>query len=507
MSLRALLATFIVAITLFVAGLAAVVLVEATKVRGELGTTSNTIQSVRAAEELEIALLILGRERFLADVTGSEQDRLHADQAAVQLDRWLAAAALHVTSPEERHQMDRVREGLERYEARWKEAGRRGLGAVETRQFVAGEMDEALEAIAGLVVFNLSQAEHAAAAIEASTQRSRTTALTLMAVAAVVMLTAWRGLRRWLYEPAFSVRAAMARFARGETGARATLAGPTDFREIAATFNEMADTIAAQRDARHRFVAQVAHDLRNPLNALSLTAASVRPDLPLPPEDRLRQRFALVERQAAAIARMLQDLQDVAAIEAGRLDMHRRTCDLRDLVRDAGDLHEHTSAHHRIVTDLPEEAVWVDADPLRLSQVMVNLVSNAVKYSPAGGEVRIALSAAGGEARIAVIDSGVGVAPEEIPRIFEPFRRGEGVRDSLPGAGLGLSASRRIVAAHGGRIEVESTPGRGSVFTVVLPLAHRPGAGPGGQRRREPGGGGGATAPDRSPVDGAIRAR
>jgi two-component system, OmpR family, sensor histidine kinase MtrB len=118
------------------------------------------------------------------------------------------------------------------------------------------------------------------------------------------------------------------------------------------------------------------------------------------------------------------------------------------------------------VPDLP---VVVRGDPTRLTQVVTNLLSNAIKYSPRGGRVRVQLARAQDEVMLSVSDEGVGIPPDEYERIFEPFRRSKGSSAEIPGIGLGLSVSRRIVRAHGGDIEVVSQIGAGSTFRVRLP--------------------------------------
>jgi signal transduction histidine kinase len=132
---------------------------------------------------------------------------------------------------------------------------------------------------------------------------------------------------------------------------------------------------------------------------------------------------------------------------------------------------EGSSPDHRLELDLPQEPIHAAFDPLRIGQVLTNLVSNAIKYSPAGGPVRVSLERADGSAVLAVTDRGLGISPEDRAELFQPFRRGASVQDAIPGVGLGLAASRKLVQAHGGTIEVESEPGSGSTFRVILPLA------------------------------------
>jgi signal transduction histidine kinase len=140
------------------------------------------------------------------------------------------------------------------------------------------------------------------------------------------------------------------------------------------------------------------------------------------------------------------------------------------MARSAVDLYAHTSRAHELRLHLPETPVVVRCDAARVEQVANNLVSNAIKYSPDGGRIDVSIERSADRAVLAISDEGVGIAQEELARIFQPFRRGIRLKDAVPGLGLGLATSRRIVERHGGRIEVASSPGCGSTFRVVLPV-------------------------------------
>jgi signal transduction histidine kinase len=166
---------------------------------------------------------------------------------------------------------------------------------------------------------------------------------------------------------------------------------------------------------------------------------------------------------------MLGDLLEVAKVEAGELELDLQRHELRALVETTVRMFESASPEHRLETDLPAQPLELCCDALRIEQVLNNLVGNAIKYSPQGGPVRIAARAERDQVVLEVVDRGIGIAPETLPSLFEPFRRGEHRGDGIPGAGLGLFVVRRIVDAHRGTIEVQSTPGQGSLFRVRLP--------------------------------------
>ncbi|MCY0989907.1 HAMP domain-containing sensor histidine kinase [Nannocystis sp. ILAH1] len=284
-------------------------------------------------------------------------------------------------------------------------------------------------------------------------------------------LLAW-WLRTRAFQPLIGLAATMEAFARGRRDARADEVGPHELREIAGRFNAMADVLAAQRAAQMTFLGGVAHDLKNPLAALRLALAAQARD----PDSaaRTRRTLEIVERQTSHLGRMVGDFLDIARIEAGKLELRPVDADLRELVRESAALFD-GYPHHQLALELPDEPVAIRCDPLRVTQIVVNLISNAVKYSPQGGPVGIAVNATDELATVAVRDHGIGMSEAEVRRIFEPFSRVGLSRDAIPGVGLGLHVVLQLVRAHGGTVDVDSAPGRGSTFRVHLPRRGPPG--------------------------------
>jgi signal transduction histidine kinase len=221
------------------------------------------------------------------------------------------------------------------------------------------------------------------------------------------------------------------------------------------------------------FVSIVSHELRTPLTALVgfselLLAQSADP---------AEQREWAENMHAAAkrLTQLVEDLLDVSRIEEGRVELKRQTVDLNAAVGSVlSDFKFHASPH-RFERHCGEPIPPVFADPDKLTQVLTNLISNAVKYSPQGGAITISVMAADGSVRLSVADQGLGLPPEELPRIFERFHRlKDDARRQIPGTGLGLYITRRLVELHAGRIWAESAgPGRGSTFHVELPAASK----------------------------------
>jgi signal transduction histidine kinase len=224
---------------------------------------------------------------------------------------------------------------------------------------------------------------------------------------------------------------------------------------------------------RGDLLATIAHELRTPLTAIR-TSIGLLLDPGLAPSSDERQRLlTTIGRSADRMQRLLEDLLDLARFRAGRIQLHRRRTDARDLVRDALVPIEPLVAmrDQELRLDLPGEPVLINADRQRLEQALLNLLANATKFGPPRSSVAVTLTTMAGTARIAVRDEGAGIDEEDRARLFERFFVGSG--DQSGGVGLGLPTALAIAQAHGGTIEVESAPGRGSTFTLVVPLGAR----------------------------------
>lgn len=226
------------------------------------------------------------------------------------------------------------------------------------------------------------------------------------------------------------------------------------------------------------FLATVSHELRTPMNAIlgwaTLLPARIGPDVP--GRDAIMHALGVIERNARAQARLVEDVLDVARIVSGKLRVASRPFELEPVVRAAVEACATGAANKGVQLEVVAEtdvgAGAIHGDPDRLQQVVWNLVSNAVKFTPRGGTVRIALAREGSSARIVVSDDGIGIAPELLPHVFERFRQADSSSTRQHGGlGLGLSIARHLVDLHGGTIEAASAGmGRGATFTVRLPV-------------------------------------
>ncbi len=255
----------------------------------------------------------------------------------------------------------------------------------------------------------------------------------------------------------------------GRTDARVPPDGTGDaLDELTSLFNTMLDKIEGLVTAMRGALDNVSHDLRTPLTRLRGTAEMA---LASPPDlDRYREALADCVEESDRVLVMLNTLMDISEAESGAMQLQRETVALADVVGRAVDLYRDVADAKGVAlaADAPGD-VTVAADRTRLEQVAANLIDNAVKYTPAGGRVDVEVRRENSAAILRVRDTGPGIAADELPRIFDRLFRGDRSRAER-GLGLGLSLVRAIVQAHGGGVTVESEPGRGSVFTVSLPV-------------------------------------
>ena len=241
--------------------------------------------------------------------------------------------------------------------------------------------------------------------------------------------------------------------------------------QLSALFNTMLDRINGLMAAMGESIDNVAHDLRTPVARLKGIAERALQGSESPPEKN-SQKEALADclEEADRILSILNTLMDITEAETGVLQLRREPVALRALLAEVVELYEDVAdAKHVVVTVAPGDEVVVSGARDRLRQVFANLLDNAVKYTPGGGSVGIAVTRDADSAVVSVADTGVGIAVEHLPRIWERLYRADPSR-SERGLGLGLSLVKAYVIAHGGSVEAQSEPGRGSTFIVRLPI-------------------------------------
>jgi signal transduction histidine kinase len=435
----------------------------------QTNSIENNLESVRSIEEIELALLWHARHSHLAALTGEPVHLDAARKADDEAHGWYASARRYVGDPAEQSAFDSLGASIDEYFTEHESFAGLGLSAGEAYLQASATLGQAYADAEEVLRINLGQAA-------ASAKRARDwnaianwlgSSIALMLLGSVAIVIA--GARAQVYRPLLALREAITRLGDRERSARAAETGAPEIRQIARSFNEMADALQRHHRTQVSFVAGIAHDLRNPLAVMKAALSTIPNDLGRY-DEHLAKTVVLISRQVDLSVRMISDFLDISRIEAGQLKLSREKCDARLVVVHAVELFRAASPAHELIPDLPSESVTVIWDALRMEQVVNNLVSNAIKYSPAGGRVEVGIEHQGSEILLQVRDHGIGIPPDEQRAIFEPFHRGKSSRETIAGVGLGLATARRIVEAHGGRIELASELGNGSMFSVYVPV-------------------------------------
>lgn len=289
----------------------------------------------------------------------------------------------------------------------------------------------------------------------------------LVATGAVVGLAALGlgvALARRMAAPITELTVAAGELAAGDRSRRVGASRPDELGDMSRAFNRMADTIEDEDRLRRSFAADVAHELRTPLAVLRSQLEALQDGVVAPEPVAL----ASLHDEVLRLSRLVDDLQALASADAAGFGLDRRSVALGPLLKEvaAGFRGPLTDGGVGLELDLDSD-VALDADPLRLRQVVTNLLSNALKFTPRGGIVRLELGADKNVVTIRVADTGPGIPPEELGAVFDRFYRGQKV--AVGGSGIGLAVVRQLVAAHGGTVEAASPPGQGITFSVKLP--------------------------------------
>jgi signal transduction histidine kinase len=264
-------------------------------------------------------------------------------------------------------------------------------------------------------------------------------------------------------------RAAQA-VAGGDLTQRVSIRSKDEIGALGDAFNEMTASLAEAETVRKNLVADVSHELRTPLSIVQGNLQAILEGV-YPLE---MAQVASVYDETRLLTHLVDDLHDLTLADAGQLRLEREPVDLAELAKTAvsqfGPSAEAAGVSLELAADDADLVVVGDAD--RLAQVLRNLLSNALRHTPAGGRVALRLARAGERIEILVADTGAGISQTDLPYVFDRFYRGDqGGRRRGDGAGLGLAIARQLVTAHGGKITVESSPGQGTTFSVTLPAA------------------------------------
>ncbi|MFL5797446.1 MAG: sensor histidine kinase [Actinomycetota bacterium] len=292
----------------------------------------------------------------------------------------------------------------------------------------------------------------------------------LAAVLGLVLLLGLISLGRWLRRlaaPVGEVMAAADRVAGGDYSVRVEERGPREMRRLARSINSMTERLGSDEERRRALLADVTHELRTPLAVIQGNAEGLLDGLYPMDEQHLRP----VLEETRIMARLLDDLQTLSTAEAGALRLQREPVTPGRLVEDAvGAFAAHAGERRvRLATSVPDGLPELSVDPLRIGEVLSNLLTNAVRHTPGGGTVTVSAERGGDGDRVAfaVSDTGPGIAPEHLPHVFDRYVKATGTG----GSGLGLAIARSLVEAHGGEIAAESDPAVGTTIHFNLPVS------------------------------------
>ncbi|MGC4944507.1 sensor histidine kinase [Kribbella sp. DT2] len=275
-----------------------------------------------------------------------------------------------------------------------------------------------------------------------------------------VIITVAGGFR--LVQPLRALTRASRRMTGGDESVRVRVRGSDEIGQLSAAFNELADSRARTESLRRAMVSDIAHELRTPLSNIRGWLEAVEDGVTKPDQAFIQS----MSEEAALLQHIIDDLRDLATADAGNLRIHPERVHLPTLFEQV------VAAHHSEGVTLSQTSpdLELDADPVRLRQVLGNLVANALRFTPAGGSVRLEGRREGTDTVIDVIDTGTGISPDDLPKVFDRFWRAEQSRNRhTGGSGLGLAIVRSLVEAHHGQVTATSVLGEGSTFTIRLP--------------------------------------
>jgi signal transduction histidine kinase len=290
------------------------------------------------------------------------------------------------------------------------------------------------------------------------------------AIAAAIALGLVRWLARGMTQPLRDMAAAARRMETGDYSARVMTGSRDEVGQLAHAFNRMSAELEQLERLRRDLVANVSHELRTPISAIRARLENLLDGVEVPDPRTLEAMLAQTER----LGRLVDQLLELSRLESGDLRLRREPVMLDQLVSEVVAELEVVRADRRVhlLGTLTGDLPVILADRERVHQVLFNLLDNALRFTPAGGEVRVTAERHNGSVDVHVWDTGPGIPPEHLARVFERFYRVDPARSRDDGGtGIGLAIARSVVEAHGGRIWAESEPGRGSVFTFELPVA------------------------------------
>lgn len=422
-------------------------------------------ESISVAKLIKVRLLLHNRNVFLHQL--KKETLVEASQVQFQeINKHLMSMDLLLNNKEEAEVLSEVKDELSQYFSKRGELDREGLSAIEKYINVSQDVDQALASIDKLIAVNQTQMNELVSSIHLRNRNANRTALAVFVIGGLLLVLIVAFIFKFVLRPLLEISKVIAEYGTKDKGNRIKLNGVKEIREIGANFNLMAEQLEERRQDQLRFLSSIAHDLRNPLSAMSLTSQMI-----IMKGKAEELKFAkLISNQVKNLDRLVGDLLDTTRIEAGHLELNYSDNDVRQIIQEAVELHQSSSQLHQIRTELPQEPIFCHCDRDRLTQVLNNLISNAIKYSPNGGTITIKNWSDERGVNITVSDEGIGIEADEIENIFKPFQRSKATKGTIPGIGLGLSSSRKIIQAHHGTLIAVGGCDQGSTFQIYLPI-------------------------------------
>ncbi|MBI1729264.1 HAMP domain-containing protein [Candidatus Acetothermia bacterium] len=288
-------------------------------------------------------------------------------------------------------------------------------------------------------------------------------------VAAIVGLGFALWLTRQITRPLRQLANASAKISQGELEQKVDIHSPDALGQLGDAFNTMSNKLSRSERLRRDMIADIAHELRTPLTLIQGNLQAILDGIYQPTPDKI----ASIHEKSLLLSHLIRDLQELSLAEAGELPLDRQKTDLHRLVGHVTETiqPQFKSRKIELLVELPAEELIAEVDPARINQVLLNLLSNAQRYTPEGGKVTVKGWSQGENILISVSDTGSGIPEKDLPNVFERFWRGDASRARVSGgSGLGLAVVKQLVEAHGGTIWAESPPGQGATFTFSLPL-------------------------------------
>lgn len=456
-------------VALFGAGIIASIVLVAATLRSERLTNAigTSVNSVHAASQAERALLMHARHSHLHLALLAHAASVHEksrDRAGKDLAHWLATLEQFSETPHEAAALKTAVEQAEEYQKAHDAFLAQGLSEAEMTPRLVGLVEKAQESLGRLVELNLEQARGLERQVKTEDRLAIAIGWGSGILLALFLTGVFLLLHRQLRRPLTTLQARL-------TGVEANrlapipVEGPQELQSVAAAFNRLVRELLERGHTQMRVIAHMAYQLRSPIQQIK-QASHQLPELSGPEPTAAAKTFQDGLHQ---LDKNVQEFIEITRIESGQLDLNYTEFDLFKLTESTVRVMAQSTHIHEFKLLNTVRPLMVRLDATRVAQVLSNLLSNAIKYSPVGGDILVTLTAQEERVTLAVQDHGMGISPEDLPFIFEPFRRTPGTRDSILGTGLGLSVVQKIVAAHHGTLQVTSTPRQGSLFAVTLP--------------------------------------